>query len=105
MKCDMAQQFNFLNQRITWTFKSEDCVGKISKLAIGCMARQEWLCPVILFFKVQVVYVFDAVYVILAAMMEETSSLFPFESKVCVESCNAGWNCVQPSLLSLFKYT
>jgi hypothetical protein len=37
----MAQQFKFLKQRITWTFKSEDGVEKISKLAIGCMARQE----------------------------------------------------------------
>jgi hypothetical protein len=52
-----------------------------------------------------VVSAFDDFYVILAAMMEETSSLFPFESKVCVESCNTGWNFVQPSFLSLFKYT
>jgi len=36
MAWHMAQQFKFLNQRISWTFKTEDYVGKISKLAHGC---------------------------------------------------------------------
>jgi len=36
MAWHMAQQFKFLNQRISWTFKAEDYVGKISKLAHGC---------------------------------------------------------------------
>ena len=36
MAWHMAQQFKFLNPRITWTFKAEDYVGKISKLAHGC---------------------------------------------------------------------
>ena len=36
MAWHMAQQFAFLNPRITWTFKAEDYVGNISKLAHGC---------------------------------------------------------------------
>ena len=36
MAWHMVQQFQFLNQIITWTFKAECYVGKISKLAHGC---------------------------------------------------------------------
>lgn len=36
MAWHMAQHFAFLNPRLTWTFKAEDYVGKISKLAHGC---------------------------------------------------------------------
>ena len=32
----MAQQCQWLNPRYTWTFKSEDYVGRISKLAHAC---------------------------------------------------------------------
>jgi hypothetical protein len=56
-------------------------------------------------FKVQVVYAFDVFQWILAAMIEEEVSLFPFESKVFIESCSVGCNCVQPLRLSLFKDT
>jgi hypothetical protein len=36
MAWHMAQQFSFLNPRLSWTFKAEDYVGKVSKLAHGC---------------------------------------------------------------------
>jgi len=36
MAWHMAQRFRFLNPRYAWTFKCEDYVGKISKLAHGC---------------------------------------------------------------------
>jgi len=36
MAWHMAEHFEYLNPRFTWTFKCEDYVGKISKLAHGC---------------------------------------------------------------------
>ena len=51
------------------------------------------------------VFAFDAFQWILAVMFEEEVSFSPFESKVFIESCSVGCNCVQPLRLSLFKDT